>query len=409
MCVAAVFILAACAQASENTNTNTTVLPLSFNPTSTPTPAVTATRTPVVWNTFAPPSINSVTQVPPASLRLELPEDVQVWLFLGSDQKAPYRGRTQAFHLALVNQRLSKASLISIPGNLFVYLPGQTMQRLNTAYALGGMDLVAETLAYNFGLKPQRFVVAHPGEFQWLVDDLGGLEVSVLFPIPDACGGIPAGMHTMNGEKVYCYVSYLSNEDEIDRTRRQQQVLQLLFTKLVQEGRLAALPVLYASYQDWIETNIALPELLEQVPLMLRLGDPQRIQYFLLGWGEVEQWELPDGTQAKVLLPDSEAVAALFQNALDAVLEPAPLSEVVLTYEAQLTAAVALTQTGLPPTGPTPTRITPSPTMQTTPVPGATTTQTTTPVPTAIIPTAVIPTASFPTQTYPIASSTPYP
>ena len=73
---------------------------------------------------------------------MALPEDVEIWLFLGSDQEAPYRGRTDAVNLAFVNKRLSKASVISIPGSLFVYIPGYTMQRLNTAYALGGMNLV---------------------------------------------------------------------------------------------------------------------------------------------------------------------------------------------------------------------------------------------------------------------------
>jgi len=114
------------------------------------------------------------------------------------------------------------------------------MQRLNTAYALGGISLLRETLAYNFGVDADRFIVADPQSFTWLVDDLGGLDVSVLLPIRDGCGGLAAGLHSMNGEKTLCYVSYLSEDDEIDRTRRQQQVLQLLFTKLVQNGKVGA-------------------------------------------------------------------------------------------------------------------------------------------------------------------------
>ena len=395
--VGLLFILTGCSTSTNNSSAASPQFTPEASNTATSTP--TFTPTPVVWNTFAPPSIDPVTQVPPAASRLTLPEDVKVWLFLGSDQNAPYKGRTQAFHLLLVNQRLSKASLISLPGTLFVYIPGQTMQRLNTAYALGGMELVSETLAYNFGIKPDRFVVAHPGEFKWLVDDLGGLEVSVLFPIPDACGGLPAGLHTMNGEKAYCYVSYLSGQDEIDRTRRQQQVLQLLFTKLVQNGRLAQVPVLYASYQNWIETNFSLDELLEQVPMFLRLGDPQRVNYFLVGWGELQEWELPDNTQTRVLLPDQAAVAEIFNQALEAVLEPAPLGEIVLTYEAQLTAAVALTQTNVGTSRPTPTRIMPTLTPRATTGPAATPTLTPVPVPTAIIP----------TLPYPIVTLTPLP
>jgi len=218
------------------------------------------------------------------------------------------------------------------------------MQRLNTAFALGGMELVRDTLAYNFGIRPDKFVLVHPTEFKWLVNDLGNLDVSVLFPIRDACGGLPAGTHRMNGDKVYCYVSYDSG-DEVNRTRRQQQVLQLLFTKLVQNGRLARLPVLYISYQDHLETDISLMDLLLRVPLALRLGDPDRVSYFVLGWEQLRQWELPDNTQTVVLLPREEEVAELFDQALAEISEPSPLAEIVLTYEAQVTIAVALTQT----------------------------------------------------------------
>jgi len=396
-CIALLLLLTAC-QAPAAPQRNTIPTGGELQPSATPT--ITATFTPKPWYTFAPSSLPAVTAVPSPAPRMDIPDDVQVWLFLGSDQPAPYPGRTQAVHLAFVNTRLSKASVISIPSSLFVYIPGYTMQRLNTAYALGGMSLVRETLAYNFGVDADRFIVADPQSFNWLVDDLGGLEVSVILPIRDGCNGLAAGLHSMNGEKTLCYVSYLSAEDEVDRTRRQQQILQLLFTKLVQNGRLVQLPVLYASYQDQLETDFSLHELLLDVPLFLRLGDPARITYYLLGWNELEKWQLPDATQPTVLLPKPQAVASVFAQALADVLEPSPLSEVVLTYKAQLTQAAAATQTGLPQTQLATRTATSalSPTPTSTPRPGATSTPTRTQVPTAIFPTTYPVTTYTPTQ-----------
>jgi len=388
----------------------------TLTPWSSATPSATfqpsATSTPDIWPTFAPPGRPASTAIPPATPRLELDEDVKIWLLLGTEAEKPFSGRTDAIHLLLINERLSKASVISIPGSLFVYLPGHTMQRLNTAYALGGMELVRDTLAYNFGIRPDKFVLVHPTEFKWLVNDLGNLDVSVLFPIRDACGGLPAGTHSMNGDKVYCYVSYLGG-DEVNRTRRQQQVLQLLFTKLVQNGRLARLPVLYASYQDHLETDISLLDLLLRVPLALRLGDPDRVSYFVLGWEQLRQWELPDNTQTKVLLPREEEVAEIFAQALAVISEPSPLGEIVLTYEAQVTIAVALTQTAQAtpyvPIWPTNTPVgQPTPTRTSTQPGQPTATRTPTPTPTRTAtagPTATnsepypIPTAAFYTPT----------
>ncbi len=344
--VALVLVINACGSSGgrpSQTESDQTVTPWSSaTPTRTPQPS--ATPAPDVWPTFAPPSSPASTAIPPSAPRLELDEDVRIWLLLGTEAEKPFSGRTDAIHLLLINERLSKASVISIPGSLFLYLPGHTMQRLNTAYALGGMELVRDTLAYNFGIRPDKFVLVHPTEFKWLVNDLGNLDVNVLIPIRDACGGVPAGTHSMNGDKVYCYVSYFDGDD-VFRTRRQQQVLQLLFNKLVQNGRLARLPVLYVSYQDHLETDISLVDLLLRVPLALRLGDPDRVSYFVLGWEQLEQWELPDNTKTQVLLPREAEVAKVFDQAVAAISAPSPLGEIVLTYEAQVTIAVALTQT----------------------------------------------------------------
>lgn len=400
-----VFLVSACAplgrpQIFPSTNT---LLPQSPS-TMTATPAPTFTPAPDFWPTFAPPGIDPATPIPASAERLLFEDDdIRVWVLLGAEGALPVKGRTNAIHLLLINERLAKASVVSIPGNLYVYIPGHTMQRINAAYPLGGMSLVADTLAYNFGIRPDRFVVVHPTEFQWLVDDLDGVDVSVLFPVRDACGGLPAGLHSMDGEQAYCYVSYLSDDDEINRTRRQQQVLQLLFTNLVRNGRLAKMPAMYLSYQDYIETDISLFDLLLRVPLALRLGDPQRTSYFVVGWEQVTLWELPDHTKTSVLLPRSEIVTALFQQALAAVGEASPLGEVVLTYEAQLTAAVAQTQTAqvtptqpITPPGTELPGVTPSP--SSTPPPG--TTPTRTPTRTATV---------SATSTPPIAPTAPYP
>jgi hypothetical protein len=161
------------------------------------------------------------------------------------------------------------------------------------------MELVRDTLAYNFGIRPDKFVLAHPTEFKWLVNDLGSLDVSVLFPIRDACGGLPAGTHRMNGDKVYCYVSYDSG-DEVNRTRRQQQVLQLLFTKLVQKGRLARLRFsmfLPGRSKPTSPAGSPAPSLPLALPLGIRIGS-----LFVLGW-DSGSMGIADNTQTTVLLP----------------------------------------------------------------------------------------------------------
>lgn len=368
---------------------------------ATPRPTMTLTPTPteLPWPTFVVDHDGIPTPAPDVAQRVALPEETKVWLLLGSEGELPARGRTNAIHLLLINERLSKASVISIPGSTFVYLPGEGMGRINTAYALGGMKLVSDTFVYNFGLRPDRFVVAHEKEFIWLVDDLDRLEVSVLFPIRDDCGGLPAGLHSMDGKKALCYVSY-DGDDEIFRARRQQQVLQLLFTKLVQRGRLAKLPLMYSSYKQYLDTDVSLLDLIFRIPLALRLGDPDRVKSFVLGWEQLESWELPDQTRTSVLLPRDGKIQQLVGQAVEAISEPSALNAIVLTYAADLTEVIGVTRTyeaALTETA-RPTR-TPTPEGTLTPIPPGTTPRpTSTPKATATqgpYPIATVPTASF--------------
>jgi LCP family protein required for cell wall assembly len=283
-----------------------------------------------------------------------------VWVLLGSDIEPPFIGRTPAIHLLFVHPRFSKASLISIPGDLYVYIPGYTMQRISTAYAVGGIELLRQTFAYNFGVNPSRFVLAHPGDFQWLVDDINTIEVSVFYPMPQTCGGIRAGLIKMDGTLALCYASYREGMDEVDRMRRQQQLLRVIFRKLTQDGNLAMLPVLYASYDGWVETDFSLSELMNYIPLALRLVDPDRISYYMIGWDQTQLWEIPGKSQAQVFLPNQSAVKALLQQAIDDVMKPMPLTNQVQTLEAQLTAAFEATIASAITNTPTP--VTPTPT-----------------------------------------------
>ena len=323
-----------------------------------------------VWGDFQPPSIDPATPIPPPEPAINLDEEILVWVLLGSDTEPPFIGKTPSIHLLFIHPRFSKASLVSIPGDLYVYIPGYTMQRINTAYSVGGIETLRKTLAFNFGLTPSRFVLAHPGDFQWLVDDINTIDVTVFYPLPQTCGGIRAGLVRMDGALALCYASFREDMDEVDRMRRQQQLMRIIFRKLTQDGNLIQLPVLFTSYEGWVKTDLSLKELMAKIPLALRLADPDRIKYFMLGWDQVRLWEVPGYSQAQVFLPNQEAVRQVFQQAIDHIMSPQPLTNQVQTLEAQLTAAyyttaspeMTITQTSTPTPTITPTFDSQSPT-----------------------------------------------
>lgn len=353
---------------------------VSATPTATPeiahsftpgagAPAATATPpgTLPIWAPFAAPRQTPVTPIPPPLTGLQRPDEVRVLAVLGMDQPAPYPGRTDAILLVIYHPRLAKASLLSVPPDLLGYVPGQTMQRLNSAYAMGDFRTISDALAYNLGLRPDDWLVIYEDALIWFVDDMGGLEMTLLEPLPPhACGGIPAGPQVLNGEQTLCYLRYRDGSAEQARNFRQQEVARLLFMGLLQSGSLANLTELYADYRPFIETSLSLEDLLQAVPLAVQLGDENRIGYFQIQPADLRLWAIAGPIPAPVMLPIPDAVRQRIQQAIDFVLTPEPFTGTVLTLEAALT--LAPTPTHTPTLTPTPTKtVTLTPTLTLTP------------------------------------------
>lgn len=358
----AAWLLAACAPATAP----------SLLPTLSPTAASTQDLTPSLTPSpriFASPQATAAVPIPPP-LTVSLPEEVRTLLLLGSDSAYPYAGRTDAIALVFYHPRLGRASLLSLPPDLYVYLPGFTMQRLNSAYALGGIRLVEDALDYNLGIRPDHWVLVHLEDFVYFVDDLNGLEMTVIEPPAPICSDIPPGTHVLNGDQVMCYLRVRQGDDELERNARQQQVLFALLQRLVHGGTLARLPEFYATYSRSIESNIGLADLVSAIPLLLRIGSPDHLGMFRFSPEALHPLVLSESPRTLVFLPNREAFRAHIQDAIDYVTTPAPFSEVLPTMIYELTVS------------PTPT-LTPTLTLTPTPSPTPEHTATLTPSPSA--------------------------
>jgi polyisoprenyl-teichoic acid--peptidoglycan teichoic acid transferase len=399
--VALLLFNTACADLYLTPEPSATAYPSALPPTATvtrtPTPTLPATLTltptpggPLpTWGRFAGPAAGSTpaTPIPPPMPPAALPDEVHAILLAGLDRDDPYRGRSDAMLLLLYQPRLAKAALVSIPPDLFGYLPGQTMQRLSSAYPLGGAELMRQAVEYNLGVRADSYIVIHLDDFALLVDELGGLDVPVMQDLPGQCGDVLIqGEQHMDGALALCYARLRDGPDEAARGLRQQELLRLLLDRLVQNGNLARLPELFSLFRSRVDTNLTAADALTAIPVALRLGDPSRTAYFLIGADQTDLWQISTQPPASVFLPRREAIRATIKDALDFVSKPSPLSDVVLTYEVQLTASPS-------PTGGTP-FIMPSPLPRKSSTPGPTAT-----APTSTRTPTLTPTPS-PTATY---------
>ncbi len=343
-----------------------------------------------------------ITPIPPPLTGLVIPDEVKVLVVAGVDRPNPYTGRADAIVLIIYHPRLARASLVSVPPDLFGYIPGYTMQRMLTAYALGGPRLLETTLEYNLGIRPQSYAFFNLDDFTSLIDDLGGINVTVLDNMRPYCEGIPPGVVLMNGEQALCYMRLRLGENEYSRNRRQQDVLRTVFLRLVEGGNLVRLPELYFKYRGLVETNLTEAEVLDSLPLAMKLGDKSRVGYFMPGKDELKQWEISQHPYASVFLPNRPAIMKMMQEAIDYVTTPSPFTDRLTTLVYELTESPTPTSTYT--ATPTPTRtFTPLPTL--TPTRTMTRTRTITPTRTITLTRTITPTRT-PSRT-PTGTSTP--
>jgi polyisoprenyl-teichoic acid--peptidoglycan teichoic acid transferase len=315
-------------------------------PRQTPTPSLTST--PPAWQGYPAPTTPTVTAIPPPFSGVQLPPAIKVTLLLGTDTDSPHVGRTDTIILLLYNPELAKASLLSIPRDLFVYIPGYSMERINMAYPLGGIDLLMLTLEYNFNLVPEDWLLVHLNDFGHFIDDLGGIDISVTTPVKDQWCDIPAGNLHLNGYQALCYVRTRTGSSDIDRNRRQQEMIHALIKTLLSGGNLVHLPEWYDKYQSSVVTSLTLPDLISYIPLALEFGDDSRVMSSQIGWEQVIPWSTASSGGESVLLPQRQAIESLLQRIITFLLTPASPSDLVLTLEAELTASPTPTATPTP-------------------------------------------------------------
>jgi len=234
---------------------------------------------------------------------------------LGSDGSLPVAGRTDSIILAFLQREAGRASLVSVPRDLYVYQPGIGMQRINTALQTGGEELLLETIEYNLGVRPQHWILTDFDGFIHLVDDLGGIDVLVTRPLPEDCFGVPSGKVHMNGHVALCYARSRFSTDDFDRSRRQQEVLRALLRRLLSPDALASLPARYERFRDSFQTDLAWDDIAAALPFAMRLQQNDGITYLPIGWDQVSLWQEPQ-SGATVLLPQPIAIRAILEQAL---------------------------------------------------------------------------------------------
>ena len=304
-------------------------------PTATlmPTNTITPTATPsLVVTTYPPPLTPPPTAIPTAVPMIEVPDDVINIALLGSDNELVHSlFRSDTIILVSINQTEGTVSTMSLMRDLFVYVPGWNMHRINVATSLGGPDLLRETLRYNFGIDFDYYARVDFEGFKRIIDAVGGVDVPVdcameewrlIDPELDPQNPdnweiyrLDVGVHHMDGDLALWYArSRGVSSNDFDRIRRQQRVLRALWNQSLDTNLIPQIPTLWAELDDAIETDMTLADVLALAPIAADL-DSSRIRSYVTTGDMVVNWNNPQNG-AQVLLPVPEEMQRVLAQAM---------------------------------------------------------------------------------------------
>ena len=254
-------------------------------------------------------------------LSLGVAGNVTSVMLLGSDYEPEIGFRTDVMLLVVLNTDTSQFSLFSFPRDLWVNIPGVGEQRLNTAYPFGGPQLLSDTLALNFGFRPDHFAMVDFQGFKHLIDVLDGIDVEVTSHTEDEChmndSGwcvVEPGLTAMNGEEALWYVRARKNSSDFDRNRRGQEVIQAMVEKALRPSEILNLDNVYRALMRTVDTEMTITDgLLYFVPISKFFGGPDVTTYTI-----TPTKAIPGMTNggASVLFPDIPAIQAVLRQAL---------------------------------------------------------------------------------------------
>ncbi|WP_293127958.1 LCP family protein [Microcoleus sp. bin38.metabat.b11b12b14.051] len=171
------------------------------------------------------------------------------------------------FHL---DPRDKSISLLSIPRDTKVAIPGIRFSKINEANARGGAALAARLVSSILNNPTiERYVRVSSGAFRELVDLLGGVEVFVprAMSYKDSAQklsiNLAQGWQTLNGEQAEKFARFRNDGlGDIGRIQRQQSLIQALRNRLASPSVLVRLPQIVRLMQKYVDTNLNFEEIL---------------------------------------------------------------------------------------------------------------------------------------------------
>ncbi|MFC3997056.1 LCP family protein [Nocardiopsis sediminis] len=226
--------------------------------------------------------------------------------------------RSDTMMLVHLNNERDRVTVVGIPRDSWVDIPGHGTDKINAAYAYGGPQLAVQTVESATNVRIDHYIEVNFTGFVDVVDALGGIEVCLPEAIDDPKANLTmaAGTHRVDGREALAFArTRQTTKGDLDRIERQQQVIAALLDQAVSSDTLGD-PQKFAAFLDSALGSITVDEGLDTATIN-RLGGQLRsiglddVSFTQVPIAQMDFWT-PRGDVAVVW--DEAAAGAMFAD-----------------------------------------------------------------------------------------------
>lgn len=181
-------------------------------------------------------------------------------MVLGADKEQGGISRTDSIMIAQYDFVHKKLKMMSVMRDIYADIPGNGQHKINSAYSIGGPELMRKTLKKNLGVDPEYYAILDFTGFEKMIDELepNGVPIDVEKDMSKNIGvSLKEGHHRLNGKELLGYARFRHDaEGDFGRVRRQQQVMQALKGELASIDTLPKLPRVAGILRGYLNTNM---------------------------------------------------------------------------------------------------------------------------------------------------------
>jgi len=155
-------------------------------------------------------------------------------LLIGTDERTDYfnyKSRADSMMILSLNEKTDEVKLISLERGMLVQIPGRKPDILTHTFRYGGADLLIQTVESHFKIRIDNYVRINFYMFEKLIDEIGGVDVSISRKEADAINErkkylpVSEGMNHMDGKTALGFSRLRSIDSDWQRIKRQRKVI----------------------------------------------------------------------------------------------------------------------------------------------------------------------------------------